>query len=205
MRASPFLRPRLRLVAHYAHNVTSTARRTTGTYHATLLPHDASILKHGCMSEIRHHKPQQRLGLHVPPRYDLLHKQKHQHARLATRANWNVSSSRKTTKHVQSRSRPCFKQAMRNTTRTQLKCATPHLMADSDGILKARCISEIWHHKPKRTICLGVPCRFTPSHDKKTARRASQIRSARKGLLQVEAGSTPVLLRFRAWWLLRHT
>ena len=56
-------------------------------YHATLLPHVAGILKHRCMSEIRHHRPQQRLGLHVPPRYDLLHNTKLQHARLTTRAS----------------------------------------------------------------------------------------------------------------------
>ena len=124
------------------------------------------------MSEIRHHRPQQRLGLHVPPRYDLHHNKKLQHARLTTRTTCarnrfgtSVPLAKKQNM-FQSRSRPCFKHAMRNTTRTQLKCATPHLMADNDGILKARCMSEIWHHKPQQISCQSVPCRSTSILDR---------------------------------------
>ena len=95
----------------------------------------------------------------------------------------------------QSRSRPCFKHAMRNTTTTQLKCATPHLMADNDGILKARCISEIWHHKPHRTICLGVPFRSTSILDRNlkdwrtTTLRACQRSSRLESSVASRSGS----------------
>ena len=88
--------------------------------------------------------------------------------------------SQKQQNMFQSRSRPCFKHAVRNTTRAQLKCATPILMADNDGILKAGCMSEIWHHKPQQTSCPHFPCRFNPYHDtnlpdwRATTLRASQ-------------------------------
>ena len=138
------------------------------------------------MSQFLHHKPQQRLGLHVPPRYDPHHNQKLQHARLTTRASCACNRFgtsvplAKQQNMFQSRSRPCFKHAMRNTTRAQLKCATPHLIADNDGILQARVVSEIWHHKPQQTSCPHFPCRFNPYHDKNlpdwraTTLRASQ-------------------------------
>ena len=38
---------------------------------ATLLPHDAGILKPRCMSQFLHHKPQQRLNLEAPLGFDL--------------------------------------------------------------------------------------------------------------------------------------
>ena len=98
---------------------------------ATLLPHDADILKPRCMSQFLHHKPQQRLNLRVPPRYDLHQNKKLLHARLTTRARRTCNRFgtpvplAKQQNMFQSRSMPCFKHTMRNTTRAQLKCATP--------------------------------------------------------------------------------
>ena len=132
------------------------------------------------MSEIRHHKPQQIwafmfLLASTPSTTKSISTQNLLHAPTGTSVPLAKQQNM-----FQSRSRPCFKHAMRNRTTTQLKCATPHLMADNDGILKARCMSEIWHHKPQQTICLDVPFRSTSILDRNlkdwrtTTLRASQ-------------------------------
>ena len=54
---------------------------------ATLLPHDAGILKFRCMSQFLHDKTQQRLSLEVPLGFDLHDVQNLQQSRHATRAS----------------------------------------------------------------------------------------------------------------------
>ena len=105
---------------------------------ATLLPHDAGILKPRCMSEIRHHKPQQRLNLGVPLGFDPRDGQNLQQSRHVARASRKYNRfgrsvpSQRSKQVLRSRLRPCFTRATHNRTKTPLECATPLSMADND-------------------------------------------------------------------------
>ena len=73
---------------------------------ATLIQHDAGILKPRCMSQFLHHKPQQRLNLGVPLGLDHRVRQNLQQSRHATRASRTYNRFERSV--PSQRSRECF-------------------------------------------------------------------------------------------------
>ena len=73
---------------------------------ATLIQHDAGILKPRCMSQFLHHKPQQRLNPEAPLGFDLRDVQNLQQSRHATRASRTYNRFGRSV--PSQRSRKCF-------------------------------------------------------------------------------------------------